>query len=229
MWNGKMKAVTFSYDDGVEQDIRFIELLDRYGLRGTFNLNLGLQSRSNTFRKSEIIVRHIDRADIPAVYANHEVAGHTMTHSHLEALDEAAIREEIRACQDGLQQLTGRAVTGMAYPYGTYDGRVVEIAQEVGVRYARTTEQTERFDVPRDLLRLATTCRHANPRTLDLARAFAEMEPASPQLFYLWGHTYEFDEFGSWEMIEEVCKTLAGRPNVFYGTNAEVLLGQGQG
>ena len=36
MWNGKMKAVTFSYDDGVEQDIRFIELLDRYGLRGTF-------------------------------------------------------------------------------------------------------------------------------------------------------------------------------------------------
>ena len=108
MWNGKMKALTFSYDDGVEQDIRFIELLDRYGLRGTFNLNLGLQSRSNTFRKSEIIVRHIDRADIPAVYANHEVAGHTMTHPHLEALDEAAIREEIRACQDGLQQLTGK-------------------------------------------------------------------------------------------------------------------------
>ena len=29
MWNGKMKALTFSYDDGVEQDIRLIEILDR--------------------------------------------------------------------------------------------------------------------------------------------------------------------------------------------------------
>ena len=38
MWNGKMKALTFSYDDGVEQDIRLIEILDRYHLRGTFNL-----------------------------------------------------------------------------------------------------------------------------------------------------------------------------------------------
>ena len=39
MWNGKLKAVTFSYDDGVTQDIRFIEMLDRYGLKGTFNIN----------------------------------------------------------------------------------------------------------------------------------------------------------------------------------------------
>ena len=51
MWNGKMKALTFSYDDGVEQDIRLIEILDRYHLRGTFNLNPGLQSPEHTFQK----------------------------------------------------------------------------------------------------------------------------------------------------------------------------------
>ena len=50
MWNGKMKALTFSYDDGVEQDIRLIEILDRYHLRGTFNLNPGLQSPEHTFQ-----------------------------------------------------------------------------------------------------------------------------------------------------------------------------------
>ena len=38
---GKAKALTFSYDDGVEQDIRFIEILDKNGLRGTFNINSG--------------------------------------------------------------------------------------------------------------------------------------------------------------------------------------------
>ena len=36
---GKLKALTFSYDDGVEQDVRLIEIFKKYGLRGTFNLN----------------------------------------------------------------------------------------------------------------------------------------------------------------------------------------------
>lgn len=51
MWNGKMKAVTLSYDDGVAQDIRLIELLDRYGLRATFNLNPDRQRAEDVFSK----------------------------------------------------------------------------------------------------------------------------------------------------------------------------------
>lgn len=147
-----------------------------------------------------------------------------MTHPHLEALSEAEIREQIHACQDGLRQLTGQNVVGMAYPYGTYDDRVLQIARECGVKYARTTVQTERFDLPTgDLLVLNSTCRHANPKLLDLARAFIESPADQPQLFYLWGHTYEFDEFDTWDLIEEFCKIVAGRPEIFYGTNSEVL------
>ena len=41
MFNGKMKAITLSFDDGVTQDRRLIEILDRYGLKCTFNLNSG--------------------------------------------------------------------------------------------------------------------------------------------------------------------------------------------
>ena len=29
MWNGKKKAVTFSFDDGVTQDIRLVEILNK--------------------------------------------------------------------------------------------------------------------------------------------------------------------------------------------------------
>ena len=86
MWNGKMKALTFSYDDGVEQDIRLIEILDRYHLRGTFNLNPGLQSPEHTFQKGSVTVRHLPLAQLPEVYKNHEVAGHTNTHLHLEQM-----------------------------------------------------------------------------------------------------------------------------------------------
>ena len=41
----KKKAVTFSFDDGVTQDIRLIELLNKYGLKATFNLNSELLGR----------------------------------------------------------------------------------------------------------------------------------------------------------------------------------------
>lgn len=92
------------------------------------------------------------------------------------------------------------------------------------MRYARTCIQTERFDVPTDLMRLPTTCRHANPRLLELARAFVDSEPDTPQLFYLWGHSYEFDQFDAWTLIEEFCRIVSGREDIFYGTNSEVLL-----
>ena len=38
-FNGKLKAVTFSFDDGVTQDKRLIEILNKYNLKATFNLN----------------------------------------------------------------------------------------------------------------------------------------------------------------------------------------------
>lgn len=224
MWNGKMKAVTLSYDDGVAQDIRLIELLDRYGLRATFNLNPDRQRAEDVFSKPPITVRHLTMKELPGVYAHHEVAGHTCSHLHLEQAGEAAVREEIARCRDMLAQCFGREIAGMAYPYGTYTDRVVEIAREEGMRYARTCIQTERFDVPTDLMRLPTTCRHANPRLLELARAFVDSEPDTPQLFYLWGHSYEFDQFDAWPLIEEFCRIVSGREDIFYGTNSEVLL-----
>ena len=39
MFNGMKKALTFSYDDGVTQDIRLIEIFNKYNLKATFNLN----------------------------------------------------------------------------------------------------------------------------------------------------------------------------------------------
>jgi len=36
---GKAKAVTFSYDDGVIEDKKLVEIFDRYGMKATFNFN----------------------------------------------------------------------------------------------------------------------------------------------------------------------------------------------
>ena len=39
--DGKSKALTLSYDDAVVQDIRLIGIMDKYGIKGTFNVNSG--------------------------------------------------------------------------------------------------------------------------------------------------------------------------------------------
>ena len=38
---GKKKVLTLSYDDEVTQDIRFVGILNKYGIKCTFNLNSG--------------------------------------------------------------------------------------------------------------------------------------------------------------------------------------------
>ena len=224
MWNGKMKALTLSYDDGVEQDIRLISMMDKYGIKGTFNLNPGLQEYSRAFQKHDVTVHHLDLKDLPKVYEGHEVAGHSCTHPHLENLTGERLRDEVIGCQDQLSQLFGRKMYGFAYPYGTYNDEVIAVEKEAGIRYSRTCVQHCRFDLCDNLLELPATCRHATPELLELAEKFVALKPDEPQMFYLWGHSYEFDEFDQWGLIEDFFKIISGQDDVFYGTNSEVLL-----
>ena len=88
MWNGKNKAVTFSFDDGVTQDLRLIELLDKYGLKATFNLNSSLLGLTKEVVRNERTVSHnkVDPYKVREIYKNHEVAVHTLTHPNLTGL-----------------------------------------------------------------------------------------------------------------------------------------------
>ena len=53
---------------------------------------------------------------------------------------------------------------------------------------------------------------------------FVALSPSSPQLLYIWGHSYEFDVDRNWDRLEEICRRLSGHDDIFYGTNAQVLL-----
>ena len=78
---GRVRALTFSYDDGVISDKRMVELLDRHGMKGTFNLNSGL------FRKeTEPKDRRMTEREIVELFknGNHEVACHGLTHPYLQ-------------------------------------------------------------------------------------------------------------------------------------------------
>lgn len=219
-----LKAVTFSYDDGVQQDARLVALFNKYHLKATFNLNSGLQTGANVDVKRGVLVRRMNGIELPRIYEGHEVAVHTLTHPHLEEQDTATIRNELAQDKANLEHSFGVPVVGMAYPYGTYNAQVIKLAQELGIRYARTTHSSGNFYPQQDLLEFCPTCHHKDFKLMQLAKEFVEMQTMEPRIFYVWGHSYEFDMDHNWEEMEQFCAFISNRADIFYGTNQEVLL-----
>ena len=57
----------------------------------------------------------------------------------------------------------------------------------------------------------------------ELCDEFLKSNTQKPQLFYIWGHSYELDLNNNWDTFEKLCEKISGHSDVFYGTNAEVL------
>jgi len=232
MFNGKLKAVTFSYDDGVMQDVRLIELLDKYNLKATFNLNSGnFGIKPDLNLNGKIIKRDLVLADeVKERYKNHEVAVHTLTHPNLTECSDDEIVRQIEEDRKILSALVGYDVVGMAYPCGgiNNDQRVAKIVEEkTKIKYARTITSTLNFDLQDNLYQVNPTVH--SMADLDnwfrLAKEFIELKTDTPKIFYIWGHSYEFDYSEErWGILEDFFKLISHKDDVFYGTNKEVLL-----
>lgn len=234
MWDGKRKSVTFSFDDGVLQDERAIEILNRHGLKATFNLNSSLLGLKGTLTVGGVEVDHSKiRPDrVGEVYRDHEVAVHTLTHPLLPALDDATIVWQVEQDRRALSALCGREVVGMAYPCGgvNHDERVAQVLRaRTGVSYSRTITSTHDFAPQQDLLCFNPSAHYVEGCLFDVAERFLRARPGDvPLTLYIWGHTYEMDaDCGmNWQDFDRLCALLGGRKEIFYGTNAEVLLGK---
>lgn len=227
MWDGKKKAVTFSYDDGVTQDRRLVKMMNDYGVKGTFNLNSGIQSYANVWQHPQgLMIHRMNVEGLKELYQGHELAVHCLTHADLPKYDEETVRNEIFQDKKNLEKLFEQPIIGMAYPFGTYNTQVVEIAASCGIRYSRTVERTGNFSLPENPLTLHPTCHHNDADVLELIDQFLASDNKEPQLFYLWGHSYEFDVEQNWDQMEKILEKLAGHSDIYYGTNSQVLLGE---
>ena len=222
----RTKALTLSYDDGVTSDIPMVELLNRYGIKGTFNLNSGrLNGMLPGARREDGTERYLDAQQVRELYlpSGHEVAIHTVTHPVPDQLPHGAAAWEIVHDREELEGLLNTFVRGMAYPYGTQDARMVETARLCGLAYARTVESRRNFLLPKDWLQWGPTCHHGDPGLESLCQRFLESNrPWYLQLFYLWGHSYEFDNADNWDVLEKFCQTMGGRDDIWYATNIDI-------
>jgi hypothetical protein len=221
--NGKAKVFTMSYDDGRIQDVRLISIMNQYGLKGTFNLNSGMLSSFDTQKTNE----RMSEKQIKELYlpSGHEVALHTHSHPFLTGIPVEHVTYEYMKDRECLEDIFGAIIRGSAYPHSKYDETVLNCLRACGVVYARNGSQTHKFDLPVDWLQWAPTVRHIEPELFPLLDKFIEMSPRNYQpcaMFYLMGHSFEFDRDDNWDVIYTLAEKVANRQDIWYATNIEI-------
>ena len=129
-------------------------------------------------------------------------------------------------------------IRGMAYPdsgirrleNGNSYENIRSYIANLGIDYSRTLGgDNNAFQMPTDWYAWMPTAHHNNSNLLKWAEEFASLNVNEqyltrqyPRLFYLWGHSYEFDNNDNWDVIEKFCEAVAGRNDVWYATNSEI-------
>jgi len=212
---GRAKALTMSYDDGKIYDERLVEIFDKNGIKGTFNINYGLMERDEN---------RIQADRVKELYKNHEVATHCNTHPTIARCPLINVAHEILEDRIGLEKLTGKLVRGHAYPNGSYSEEIKQLFKQLGIAYARVVGSRPDYELPVDPLEWHPTCHHRDPELMKKAEFFANFQKRQYlKLMYVWGHSYEFTDKDNWEVMEEFCKLAGGRDDIWYATNIEIV------
>jgi peptidoglycan/xylan/chitin deacetylase (PgdA/CDA1 family) len=126
--------ITFTWDDGVADQLQAQQLMEKYGMRGTFYINSGNIG----------LPGFMTRADLDTLKARgHEIGGHTVSHQNLLTL--SADEQNRQICQDRNTLMSwGFPVTTLAYPFAEFDATAKAIAQQCGYNTARSCHRPTR-------------------------------------------------------------------------------------
>lgn len=212
---GLTRAVTFSYDDGTEHDRRLVDIFDRYHLKATFHLNSGLFG--NKCPNGDYILAD----EVEELFDGHEVSAHAFTHPYFSHLTKTQMLNELLDDKRKLESLCHYPVRGMSYPFGEFFDEMIDVADTVGLEYSRTVESTHNFNLPTNFMHWNPTCHHNDAPSMlkDFNHA---PNWRSLSLFYIWGHSFEFERENTWEMMENFCKEISSYDNVWFATNIEI-------
>lgn len=211
--DGMHFAVTFSFDDGNIADRRVIAILNKYKLKGTFNLDSG------RFGDSPIVTED----ELCSLYEGHEIASHTLTHPHLERLPVSYQTYELLKDKENLEKITGNMIRGFAYPYSAKNEETISALKSIGFEYARLASSTYGFSQPENFYLWEPSCHFKDFDSV--YPKFTSIENQSWNyggVFYIWGHSFELKDEEAWKKFEEMCEEISERENVWYVTNIEL-------
>lgn len=220
---GKKKAFNVTYDDGVLQDVRFVELLNKYKLKGTFNLNSALMDNEfEWMHESGLTVKRLCRKDALNLYEGHEVASHTATHPFMQDLSEEEIISELSEDKRNLGTLFSREVRGFAVPFDYYSKLIEECVKVCGFDYARISEESLCFKPQRDYYNWKATVFHLDETLERLTEEFILCDEELA-LFQIVGHTYELDTENKWGTFEKIFSQISADRDTLPMTTIEIV------
>jgi peptidoglycan/xylan/chitin deacetylase (PgdA/CDA1 family) len=225
---GKTKALLLSFDDGRIEDRQLVQLMNQYGLIGTFHLN------SNKLGTTG----YLTQEELQSLFKGHEVSVHSANHPNLTDLSKIDVVYEIVEDRKKLEQLVGYPVRGMAYPFGNTNELVIDAITGLGIEYARTVGDTYNFSIPTDFLKWQPTI-HLFGKTYYKPNDF-ENDKKELSFFYqvinefnsskqlsvldVWGHSWEMGTNQSkWAETEKFFKMLANNAAIHYTTQIDLV------
>jgi peptidoglycan/xylan/chitin deacetylase (PgdA/CDA1 family) len=220
---GKAKAFSVSYDDGVLQDVRFVNLLNQYGLKGTFNLNSGLmENEFEWIHETGCIVKRLSKENVLSLYNGHEVASHTLTHPFMQEKTENEIMKELETDKKNLEKLFGRQIKGFAVPFDYYSALIESCAKKSGFEYTRISELSFSFTPQKNYHRWKSTIFHLDNSLENLTEDFIQTDEELA-FFQIIGHSYDLDTENMWDKIESLFKKISLQKDILPMTTIETI------
>ncbi len=196
--DGSRKALGFSFDDGHVNDQRLTALLRKYRMPGTFHL---IALRVIQLPQSQI-----------AWYDSHEIATHGLYHIPADLQQQQQLLVNTVLARKVMESRSGNIITGHAYPSGRMPDFAVQALKMAGITYARTTKNTNTFELPADFMLWAPTTHCKSPELAGLNRSFlAAPDSGDLKLCMVWGHAKELTSEKDWQNMENFCASFNGK------------------
>lgn len=130
--------VALTFDDGLEDCYtKALPILTALDIRATFFPIAACVGTESSAADVYGTVRYLSPRQLRELAdRGHEIGSHGMTHADLTLLDKSALREELRRSRATLEDLIGRPVTSISFPFGSCNQRVWDTARECGYRAA---------------------------------------------------------------------------------------------
>jgi peptidoglycan/xylan/chitin deacetylase (PgdA/CDA1 family) len=220
-------CITTSWDDGHPLDLRVADLLAKHGLPGTFYV-----PRSSEYGT-------MAPAQVRELSGHFEVGAHTLEHVDLSTASEQQAWQEIGGSRSWVEDCTGAACPMFCPPKGKFSAAHLRMMRLAGYAGTRGVELLSLdFPRPVDGLMLMPTTVQAHPhgrlayarnalrrysiRNLwlllarghwadwaALARSLLERALRRGGVFHLWGHSWEVEQTGQWQRLEDVFRFLS--------------------
>jgi hypothetical protein len=232
--------VTTSWDDGHPLDLKLAELLKKYDVPATFYIPISYAKRG--CMNSQQIREIAERLD---------VGGHSYHHIRLTEISPQAAERELNNGKKELQEITGKEVISLSYPYGNFNNGLIRIARDAGFVGARTVLLLTR--TIRDPFREDTMVNARNwwfthymlhslaSRDIKLfnfvlrknlffkswdriAIETLNFVAENGGIWHLWGHSWEIEENGDWARLEGVFQEINGLSGQILKKNNSQLL-----